>query len=357
MEHKKLMIKNFKTKEDITSIFIIKYIQLNQSRDGKEYLNIILSDASGEIEARVWSNAKMIGEKYQKGDVVECLGKMHLYQGRRQFTIAKIYSAELDEDLKLDLIAKASTDSEKMYLDLLSVVESLDDYYLKSLLRIVLEDHEIARRLKIWQAGKTIHHAYEGGLLEHILSCTNLAVFLSDFYSVNKSYVVAGAILHDLCKIYELSDGTSVDYTDEGKLVGHLVKALEIVDRFTYRIEGFPYKMKLHLKHILLAHHGSYEFGSPKIPQTKEAYLLHMIDHMDSKMATLGEIQRKDQTPGNWSSFVRHLDRVIYKDELPTFNSPIKLDEKKDISSKKKKTQGELKQNLGSLLEGFKVDS
>src|SRR5690606_38024673 len=136
-----------------------------------------------------------------------------------------------------DFVMKAKVDPEIMFKSLLQIVDGLTDVYIKELLQSILADAEITRRLKTWQAGKSIHHAYQSGLLEHILSCSELAVTLSRHYQVNVNYVVAGCILHDLCKIYELTDGVNVEYTEEGKLVGHLVKGLEIVDRFSYRIK------------------------------------------------------------------------------------------------------------------------
>ncbi len=144
---------------------------------------------------------------------------------------------------------------------------------------------------------------------------------------MNDNYVVAGCILHDLCKIYELTDGINVEYTEEGKLVGHLVKGLEIVDRYAYKIKNFPHYTKMHIKHILLAHHGEYEYGSPKIPQTSEAFLVHLIDMMDSKMGTLELIKKTDSSTGNWSGFVKHLDRIVYKSELPFYPDYIQEDE------------------------------
>src|SRR5690606_30871204 len=170
--------------------------------------------------------------------------------------IEKVANSEVDRN---DFITKAPYDPEQMYQELLGIVKNLSDVYIQKLLLNILEDQEISRRLKLWQAGKTIHHAYQSGLLEHILSCANLAVNLSPVYKCNENYVVAGAILHDICKIYELTDGMNVEYTEEGKLVGHLVKGVELVDRFSYRIENFPYNLKLHLKHILLSHHRSEE--------------------------------------------------------------------------------------------------
>ncbi len=237
--------------------------------------------------------------------------------------------------------------------------------FLHDLLRNVITDGEIARRLKTWQAGKSIHHAYKSGLIEHILSCTELALTLSKHYRVNENYVVAGCILHDLCKIYELTDGINVEYTEEGKLVGHLVKGLEIVDRFSYKIRNFPHYTKMHIKHILLAHHGEYEYGSPKIPQTSEAFLVHLIDLMDSKMGSLDIVKKTDSQTGHWSGFVKHLDRIVYKSELPFYPEYVAdepTEEKPNTSShpqanhKKEAHRAEPKTSLGKVLANIKLE-
>ena len=244
-----------------------------------------------------------------------------------------------------------------MYDELLTIVHSLEEVYIKELLITILNDFEIKRRLLVWQAGKSIHHAYQSGLLEHILSCTKLANFLSPHYNANRSYVVVGCILHDLCKIYELTEGPTVEYTEEGKLIGHLVKGLEVVDHYAAKIKDFPYAQKTHIKHILLSHHGEYEYGSPKIPHTSEAFLVHLIDLMDSKMSSVDQIKKNDNGTGHWSGMIKHLDRVIYKPELPTYSSFLEGETSttSNIDVVKTSTK-DLKQTLGSKLKDFKID-
>jgi 3'-5' exoribonuclease len=217
----------------------------------------------------------------------------------------------------------------------------------------------------LWQAGKSVHHAYQSGLLEHVLSCTKLGIVLSAHYKTNLSCVVAGCILHDVCKIYELTEGPMVDYTEEGKLIGHLVKVLEVVDHYALRIKNFPYSQKTHLKHILLSHHGEYEYGSPKIPHTSEAFLVHLIDMMDSKMSAIDQVKKNDNSTGHWSGMIKHLDRVIYKNELPSFKNYVddssqNSNEISEAKNEKKHTatatSKDLKQTLGSKLKDFKVE-
>jgi 3'-5' exoribonuclease len=347
----RIAVADLTSSDKVQSTFLVKYIAEAHGRDGKPYINLVLSDATGEIPSRIWSGLADLAQPIEKGQFVAVDGKMNLYQGKKQFIITHIKPIAQSELNLADFISTSKLDPDVMFQDLLKIIEGLDEYYIQKLLLSILHDPEIERRLKKWQAGKTIHHAYTAGLLEHILSCSRLALFLSQHYQANQSYVLAGCILHDLCKIYELTDGHTVDYTEEGKLVGHLVKGVELVERYAHKIADFPHDQKMHLKHILLSHHGELAYGSPKLPQTKEAYLVHLIDLMDSKMASVIEVMQKDTTPGHWSGFVKHLDRIIYKEELPSYSTPVEAEK----SQKSNNSSGELKQSLGSLLKDVKL--
>ena len=364
---KTLFIKDFELKKEVETTCYVKHFSLMEARDGRQYISMVMSDASGDLDSRIWSLAKEYYQAISTGDFVSIKGKLNLFQGRKQFIvqeITKIAKASIDPD---DYIYKAEIPAQKMYDDLLGIVEGLDDYYIQTLLLNVIKDEDISKRLKKWPAGKSIHHAYRGGLLEHILSCSQIALTLSPRYGCNTNYVLAGCILHDLCKVYELNNFSQVEYSDEGKLVGHLVKGGELLDRFSYRISGFPHTMRIHLKHILLSHHGEYQFGSPKIPQTSEAMLVHLIDLLDSKMNAFATIKRTDCQGVDWSSYVKHLDRSIYKQPLPYFPEPLpqtrkKLDTTPPVTKTSKKSfepigDRPLKQNLRELIKDFKIHS
>lgn len=354
--NKTQFISQLNAKDDVLSPFLVKYIATAEGKDGKTYLNVILADRTGEIEARKWQGAELARLKINAGDIVMVNGKVNQFQGRIQLIIQEMAKLEESQFERADYIQKAGNAPEKMFADLLAIVNTLEEVYIRDLLLAVLNDFEIARRLKIWQAGKSIHHAYQSGLLEHILSCTNLANILSAHYKMNRSYVIAGCVLHDLCKIYELTEGPVVDYTEEGKLVGHLIKGLEIVDDFTAKIHNFPNSVKVHIKHILLSHHGEYEYGSPKVPSTSEAYLVHLIDYMDSKIGSFEQVKKSDSNAGNWSGFIKHLDRIVYKNNLPTFTEYI-ADENVAKKTVPVKTSPEPKSTaLGNLLKDFKLD-
>lgn len=358
----KVFISDLQGKGEIESIFLVKIINTMEDKSGKKYFNVILTDSTGDLESRLWHYSPEVESSITKNTFVKVKGKLNFYQGRKQFIITQISKLDQSEVNLDDFVMKAQEDPEVMYKKLLKIIDGLEDVYIRDLLRNIVTDGEIARRLKTWQAGKSIHHAYQSGLLEHILSCTELATHLSRHYKVNNNYVVAGCILHDLCKIYELTDGINVEYTEEGKLVGHLVKGLELVDRFSYKIKNFPHYLKMHLKHILLAHHGEYQYGSPKIPQTSEAYLVHLIDLMDSKMSTMDQIKKTDSSTGHWSGYVKHLDRIVYKSELPFYPEYIQEEEADKPSQPKRqdtpkpRPQAEPKTSLGKMLGNFKVE-
>jgi 3'-5' exoribonuclease len=353
----KLFVADLHGKEEIESIFLVKIMNTMEGKDGKKYFNIILTDSTGDLESRLWQYSPEVERTISKNSFVRVKGKLNFYQGKKQFIISQITKLDQKEVNLDDYVMKAAQDPDVMYKALLKIVEALSDVYIRDLLRNIITDGEIARRLKTWQAGKSIHHAYQSGLLEHILSCTELALILSKHYRVNENYVVAGCVLHDLCKIYELTDGVNVEYTEEGKLVGHLVKGLEIVDRYSYKIKNFPHYMKMHLKHILLAHHGEYEYGSPKIPQTSEAFLVHLIDLMDSKMGTMEIIKKTDSNTGHWSGFIKHLDRIVYKSELPFYPEYIQDESGTEEVKKSSRPQvAEPKTSLGKMLGSFKVE-
>lgn len=347
---KKQYVDQLKVKEAVESIFLVKFLSVMESRDGKNYLNIILSDKTGKIEARKWHGAHEVHQLISAGDYARVIGKVNNFQGRSQLIIKEIYKEETDKLSLEDYQVKSEISSDKMLKELEAIIFELSDVYIKDLLSLLINDPDIRNRLRTWYAGKSIHHAYEAGLLEHILSCTKLAIHLSPIYNVNKNYVVAGAIMHDLCKIYELSSGPVVEYTTEGKLVGHLTSSIELMNRFIDKIKGFPYQTKLHLQHILLSHHGAYEYGSPKLPQTSEAQLVHFIDLMDSQMNSMETVKKDDSNTGSWTGFIRHLDRVVYKDKLPSYLNYI------DEKLEKKQNKEELTHTLADKLKGLKIE-
>ena len=260
-----------------------------------------------------------------------------------------------------DFIPHSSQDPAAAWAELKALAQTIKDRYLKTLVEQVLADEYVQRRLPVCPAGRSIHHACVGGLIDHILSCTKLGAYLADYYQLDKDYVLAGTILHDVGKIYEFSEDDLVDYTDEGKLLGHIVKGLEIVDHYIAQQKDFPQSIRVHLKHILAAHHGELDCGSPKVPQTPEAYLVHLIDYLDSKLDTM-KTAMKGPASGDWINYNKALDRAIYRKPLPHADSlafsttetiPVTTTTSSSSSSS---SSSSLKQSLADKLKDIKID-
>ena len=353
MSKKQLFIKEIESGAVFEDKFLVKYIAEGKGKDGRGYLNIILADKTGQIEGRMWKNYESSLGDISPGDITLVKGKGNRYQKKIQVIVDSLSKAETADFS--DFVTTSDKASAEMKDELMNVVNGLDDYYIKKLLTLTLNDPTISERLDSWGAGKSIHHAYQGGLLEHILSCSKLALNLSEHYNVNRNYVVAGAILHDLCKVFELTGGPVADYTLEGKLVGHLVKGVELIERFSRKIPDFPYDLKLHLKHIVVSHHGEAEYGSPKVPSTLEAALVHYIDYLDSKMAALSELIRKDNNSGDWTGYDRVSGRSVYKRELPLYSKPVEQSKSAPAKSEKKQKVDLKNRDLANQLKNFKL--
>ena len=224
-----------------------------------------------------------------------------------------------------------------MFEELQKVIDSLTDQAISALISQIINDSSIKEKLLYWPAGKTIHHSYTSGLLEHILSCTKIAAFLSSQYDVNENYVIAGTILHDIMKIEELGPGPLHDYTTEGKLVGHVIMMNDLLELKAREIPNFPADVKMHLKHIILSHHGELSYGAPKPPMTKEAMLVHLVDLIDSKMASFESAIKSDKNSGEWTGFIQHLDRVIFKGSLPKASIALENNDLEKLREKFKK--------------------
>jgi 3'-5' exoribonuclease len=355
---KRQFVSDLHQKDDVDSIFLVKYIAVMAGRDGRSYLNLVVADSSGDLEARRWSHAEESAKRVPKGSFVKVKGKVNLYQNRFQLIVKDLVPVPADSINPEDYMRKSLSDPERMFDQLMAIVDQVEDCYLRDLLQMVLMDSEIRRRLALWPAGKSIHHACVGGLLEHILSCANLALTITPSYcGVNRDFVVAGAVLHDICKVYELSDGPVVEYTDEGRLVGHLVNVVQLVDRFIAKMPHFPAQAKMHLEHILVSHHGSLEHGSTKPPQTREAQLVHFIDLIDSQMNSFQTAIDNDRSNSDWTGYIKHLDRMLYKGELHSHLKPLELESgaSSDNGGGKAKSEGELTHTMADQLKNFKV--
>jgi 3'-5' exoribonuclease len=298
----------------VTSFFLVEAKNLRSTREGNPYLALRLVDRTGAVEARMWDGVAEV-EEFERNDVVKVEATVEPYKGRTQLKIRRLRRAQPGEADLSDYLPRTACDVEELYGELVSIAGGVSNEHLRQLLLSVLEDPEIGPRLKQAPGAKTLHHAYLGGLVEHVVSLCRLSRLVAPHYAgVDLDLVLTGAILHDLGKIYELSYERSLDYTTEGNLVGHIAMELELVGRKMDALPGFPPRLRTLVQHLILSHHGRLEFGSPVTPKLPEALLLHYLDDLDSKM----EAMRRSlaaEGEGEWTEWNRSLDRPLLRRE------------------------------------------
>jgi 3'-5' exoribonuclease len=312
---KTVFIENLKSGEKVNNIFLVAEKSLAYSQKGSPYLNLRLKDKTGEIDGKVWDNANDWDGQFKKGDIVQVLGRILSYKNTLQLSVLELKKLT-DEEVDLtDYLPAAKQPADSMFAELIAYVEKVRTPCLKALLDAFFQDEKTAALFKKAPAAKGFHHVYLGGLLEHTLSVTKLLNLAIDHYQgVNGDLLLTGGILHDIGKIYEFDYDRIVQYSDEGRLIGHIVMGVEMVDEKIAGIEDFPKSLAMELRHLLLSHHGVLEFGSPKRPKTLEALIVHHIDDLDAKVnafQTFVDDAPEDDT--GWTPFHRLLERYIYK--------------------------------------------
>jgi 3'-5' exoribonuclease len=301
--------------EIVTAVFLVHSKEIRQKRTGEPYLCLQLGDRSGEVEARMWDNVPDVMDTFDRDDFVKVKGLFQLYNNRPQLTIHKMRRV-LDHEVDFaDFFPASERPPDEMWAELRRIVAELQNEHIRRLLDAFLDDPEIAPKYRIAPAAKTIHHAFRSGLLEHVLSLCALARRVADHYPwIDRELLVAGAVLHDVGKIHELSYERGFAYTAEGQLLGHIAIGLRMMSEKLRAFPDFPPPLRNLLEHIILSHHGQLEFGSPKTPAFPEALLFHFLDDMDSKMecmrALLGKEPQAESLFTPWSSA---LERVALR--------------------------------------------
>lgn len=314
----KQFIRELKERDHVTSTFLVSDKSILTDKNGKTYMSFNLKDSSGSINARIWDRVEDWTLKFDAGDFVKIKGFVQVYQNRKQIIVSDIEKTKVDEGHLKDFMGASQLDPLHLMKVLMEMCESVNDSQIRDLLKSTLEDENIRALLLKAPAAKSIHHAYMSGLLEHIVSICQTMNFLSSHYSfLNKDYLIFGAIYHDIGKVIELSIDDGIKYTDRGRLVGHMAIACEMIDDHSARIKDFSPKTKDLLKHIVLSHHGKLEYGSPKEPAMLEAFVVAMIDDLDSKINTIHRFMLGEMSqPGSWSRLNPQFDRYFYLDVL-----------------------------------------
>lgn len=308
-------INSFKEGTRLSEVYLCKSKQIAQTKSGKDYGSLVLQDKTGTVDAKIWDLTSPGVGSFDVLDYVHVDADVTVFQGNYQLNVKRIRKADEGEYNPADYLPASQKDISKMYVELLSQVNSLKNPYLKQLASaFFVEDIEFSRAFRSHSAAKSIHHGFVGGLLEHTLSVVKIASFLADHYpELNRDLLVSAAMFHDIGKVKELSEFPENDYTDDGQLLGHIVMGAEMIEERARRIPGFPKKLKSELKHCILAHHGELEYGSPKKPALLEALALSFADNMDAKMETMIEAIRGGGDNTGWLGYNRLLESNIRK--------------------------------------------
>ncbi len=311
---KKIFIKDIRAGDLVDDIFVLSKKTMAQKRDGNNFLNITVSDKTGNIKGVIWDKVDDISTGTASGDFVQVQGTVSEYKGILQLVVKKMASIPADSVNPSDFLPATRRDIDKMFLRLLKITASLEAGHLKKLFEAFFNDTDFVRKFKNAPAAKKMHHAYIGGLLEHTLSMALLADRIVEHYSgVDRDLLLAGAILHDIGKIREFNYKYSIDYSDEGRLLSHIVIGIMMLDEKLEEVEDFPQDQAVLLKHMIISHHGTREFGSPEPPKTIEAVLLNYIDEIDAKVNGIRDFMAAEDSNESWTSYHRLLGRHFYR--------------------------------------------
>ena len=302
-------IKDYNDGDRVFDIYLCKHKVAAVTKNGKPYESLILQDKTGTLDAKIWDpNSAGIAD-FDVLDYIEVYGEVTSFQGALQVNVKRIRKCQEGEYNSADYLPVSKFDIGEMYQELLDYINKIENKYLKQLMRMFfVEDESFIKRFKQSSAAKTVHHGFVGGLLQHTLSVTKLCDYYCSAYPLlNRDLLISAAICHDIGKTREISLFPQNDYTDEGQFLGHIVIGTEMVGEKINKIEGFPVLLASELKHCILAHHGEYEFGSPKKPAIMEAVALNFADNTDAKMQTFTEIL-ENTTETGWMGFNRLFD-------------------------------------------------
>ncbi len=297
----------------VTTSFVVSNKQIKSKKSGEPYLDLTLMDRTGTIQAKMWDNVEECAYTFDQDDVVKIKGLINKYNQRWQLTIHKVRKME-DVDIDFsDYLPKTSKDIDLLWQTLGEFVASMTEPHLRRLLELFMADPEIARAYRIAPAAKTMHHAFIGGLLDHVVSLFRSCDLVARNYAfINRDLLLTGAFLHDIGKVHELSYARSFGYTTEGQLLGHLIIDLEMLHAKLAQVPGFPPQLKILVEHLIISHHGQYEFGSPKLPMFPEALMLHYLDDLDSKMEAMrAQFERDAELESAWTGYNSALARPL----------------------------------------------
>jgi 3'-5' exoribonuclease len=312
---KQTYVKDLAPNSPVRTTFMVQSKERKITSTGAAYLDLNLQDTTGVISAKLWDYSEHTTPTFEIDDIVQVEGHVEIYRGTPQLRVRKIALLPAQEISLLDYLPRTRRDPDEMYSALLARVRNMGEGPLRILLLSILEDPALAEKYKLAPAAMSYHHAFLGGLLEHVSSLVALADAVADHYPwLRRDLILAGLVLHDIGKLEELNFTRGFRYSTRGQLLGHISMALEIVQAKIHQIPDFPAPLKDELEHIIISHHGKLEFGSPKEPMFAEAMVVSFLDEMDSKMeAVRAQYATDKDRPGDWTGRNPALKRELLK--------------------------------------------
>lgn len=310
--------------ENVEQVYQVTDKQLRTNRNGNLYLQVRLADRSGSVTAMLWNASDQVYAGFENGEYVRIQATTQFYNGALQMIAQRIERVDPTTVDEADFETLGSVEVDRMASRLSEMLRGVKNFHLRCLAECFLMDEAFMAKFTRAPAGVKNHHAYHSGLLEHVLSLMELSAVIAPLYpNLDGELLLLGAFLHDIGKVDELTYERDLGYSDEGQLIGHLVIAVEMLDAKiqesqSLSSEPFPAQLRLVLKHMILSHHGEYEYGSPKLPMTPEAMALHYLDNMDAKLQLFGTLIEGDaNTDSNWTPYQPNLGRKLFKAKLP----------------------------------------
>lgn len=376
----KVFVADLKERDQIDSPFLVRDKIMAMAKNGKPYMTLKLMDRSGEVEGRVWDRVDEFDSMFNKDDFIRIRAKASVYMGKMQVIVQDLQRIDEDAVDLSDFLPVSQYDPQQMLSEVRSMIASMSDPHVKALMDSFFNDTEFTGLFAKAPAAKAMHHVYLGGLLEHSLAVARLAVDVSARYpNIDRDLLICGALLHDIGKVAELRYARSFDYSDAGKLLGHIVIGVEMVDEKIRTLESFPPMKATLIKHLLLSHHGQYDYGSPKRPKTLEAVVLNFLDDMDSKInGVQAHIEKDCKVDSNWTGYHRLYDRYFFAGaakeatcEQPRSDKTVVAEQQTGAKSQPPRRQQEksspkpaarvrhnspLSSNLGEQLTGLNLD-
>jgi 3'-5' exoribonuclease len=311
---KNTFVKDLVADQTVTSFFLVHEKEIRSTAAGKAYLRMELGDRSGTVESRMWDQFEAFAKDVQRDDFVKVQGRVELYRNKPQLVLQQFRLAKPEEIELGDFLPHTSHNVEDLFKQLLACIAELKNHWLQQLATSIFSDPQLVARFKRAPAAKVMHHAYLGGLLEHVVGLCGLARQIASHYpELDVDLLLIAALLHDVGKLDELCYERAVNYTSQGQLLGHIVMELETVSKAMDSISGFPPNLKTVVQHMLISHHGEYEFGSPKLPMIREAMVFHYMDDMDSKLAAVRAALATPSGEDDWSAYIGALGRKFLR--------------------------------------------